>query len=169
MHFASLHDLLVFELEDLLAAERLLVESLPKMAAAASDEKLRQAFEKHLEETRENHVGRLQEAFSMLDRQPQSRTCKGMEGIVQEGEEIVKAGGDPATRDAALIGAGQRAEHYEIAAYGTARAHAEELRLHEIADLLQDTLDNEAKTNESLTKLAEGGLLAQGINPKAEA
>ncbi|MDX1663041.1 MAG: ferritin-like domain-containing protein [Candidatus Promineifilaceae bacterium] len=169
MNFNRLQDLLVHELEDLLSAEQMLVDALQKMSMAATDPELKQAFTKHMERTRDEHVGRLHEAFQKMNHAPQTTKCKGMEGIIKEGEEITRATGDPATRDAALIGAAQRAEHYEMAAYGTARAHANELGHDEVADLLQETLDNEGKTNQMLTKLAEGGLLSKGINPKAEA
>lgn len=167
MHFSQLHDLLVHELEDLLSAERMLIEALPKMANAANHDDLKEAFQKHLRETREDHVSRLNEMFTELGRTPQSHVCEGMQGIIEEAEQITRATGDPQTRDAALIGAAQRAEHYEMAAYGTARAHAEELGLDDIAGLLQKTLDAEGKTNKKLTKLAEGGLLRQGVNKKA--
>lgn len=166
-HFNRLHDLLVHELEDLLSAERMLVQALPKMAHAATDSKLKEGFEKHLKETREQHIHRLNEAFGELGRTPNGVVCKGMQGIIEEGEEFIRATGDPATIDAALIGAAQRAEHYEMAAYGTARAHAEELGLKKVADLLQETLDNEGQTNKLLTKVAEGGLLTRGVNPEA--
>jgi ferritin-like metal-binding protein YciE len=166
-NFTRLHDLLVHELEDLLSAERLLVEALPKMANAATDRKLKEGFEKHLKETREQHISRLNEALRQLGQTPNGVVCKGMQGIVQEGEEIIRATGDPATIDAALIGAAQRAEHYEMAAYGTARAHAEELGLDRVAELLQENLDSEGQTNKTLTKIAEGGLLTRGVNPDA--
>lgn len=169
MNFTSLQDLLIHELEDLLSAELMLVDGLQRMSTAATDPELKQAFEKHMKTTHDEHVTRLHRAFEKLNHAPQTKKCKGMEGIIKEGEEMARATGDPATRDAALIGAAQRAEHYEMAGYGTARAHANELGHDEVADLLQETLDNEGKTNKLLTKLAEGGLLSKGINPKAEA
>jgi ferritin-like metal-binding protein YciE len=167
MNFNRLEDLLVHELEDLLSAEQMLVNALPKMASAADDNKLQKAFEKHLKETRDEHIPRLNEMFRYLNRTPAAHTCKGMQGIIQEGEEIVSATGDPATKDAALIGAAQRAEHYEMAGYGTARAHAEELGMDRLAELLQESLDSEGDTNKALTRLAEGGLLTRGVNPEA--
>jgi ferritin-like metal-binding protein YciE len=166
-HFNDLEDLLAHELEDLLSAERMLADVLPKMANAADDEKLKTAFNKHLRETRENHITRLNDMFTILGRSPNATHCKGMQGIVDEAEELINATGDEATRDAALIGAAQRAEHYEIAAYGTARAHAEELGQKKIAQMLQETLDMEGETNKKLTKLAEGGFLRKGVNPEA--
>ena len=168
-HFNNLHELLIYELEDLLGAEQQLAAALPKMADAASDSDLKQALRDHRERTLEHHIPRLNRCFEHLGRAPTRRTCKGMEGIIKEGEEMARAGGDAATRDAAIIGAAQRAEHYEMAGYGTARAHANELGLDDVAELLQDTLDNEGKTNEKLTGIAEGGLLTKGVNPKAEA
>ena len=169
MNFNRLHDLLIHELEDLLSAEQMLVDALQNMSAAAADAELKDGFRKHMERTRDEHISRLHEAFAKLEHTPQTKKCKGMEGIIAEGEEMARATGDPATRDAGLIGAAQRAEHYEMAAYGTARAHANELGYGDVADLLQKTLDNEGKTDELLTKLAEGGLLSRGINPQAEA
>ena len=166
-HFNRLHDLLNHELDDLMSAERMLAEALPKMAAAATDPKLKEGFEKHLKETRDKHISRLDEIYRHLGRTPNGVACKGMQGIIQEGEEMIRATGDPATIDAALIGAAQRAEHYEMAAYGTARAHAEELGLDKVADLLQETLDNEGQTKKLLTRVAEGGLLTRGVNPQA--
>lgn len=167
MHFNQLEDLLVHELEDLLSAEQMLADALPKMANAASNEKLAEAFNKHLRETRENHITRLNNMFVMLGREPNGNHCKGMAGIIEEANEIIRSSGDPATKDAALIGAAQRAEHYEIAAYGTARAHAEELGHKKVAELLQETLDAEGDTNKKLTKLAEGRFLRKGVNPVA--
>jgi ferritin-like metal-binding protein YciE len=167
MHFNNLEDLLAHELEDLLSAERMLADALPKMANAANDEKLKAAFNKHLRETRENHITRLNDMFTILGRSPKTTRCKGMQGIIEEAEELLNATGDEATRDAALIGAAQRAEHYEMAAYGTARAHAEELGEKKIAQMLQETLDVEGETNKQLTKLAEGGFLRKGVNPEA--
>ncbi|MDT8307658.1 MAG: ferritin-like domain-containing protein [Anaerolineae bacterium] len=167
MHFNQLEDLLVHELEDLLSAEQMLADALPKMANAASNEKLEETFNKHLRETRENHITRLNNMFVMLGREPNSNHCKGMAGIIEEANEIIRSSGDPATKDAALIGAAQRAEHYEIAAYGTARAHAEELGHKKVAELLQETLDTEGDANKKLTKLAEGRFLRKGVNPVA--
>ncbi len=166
-HFNNLEDLLAHELEDLLSAERMLAEALPKMANAAHDDKLKAAFNKHLRETREQHITRLNDMFTILGRSPNGAQCKGMQGIIAEANELTSASGDPATRDAALIGAAQRAEHYEIAAYGAARAHAEQLGQKKIAEMLQETLDVEGETNKALTKLAEGGFLRKGVNQEA--
>lgn len=162
----NMHDLFVHELQDLYSAEQQLTEALPKMANAASSAELRQAFEKHLKETR-NHVDRLENIFSMLGVTAGGHTCRGMQGLIEEGEQIIKMQGDAHVKDAALIAAAQRVEHYEIAGYGTARTYAEQLDRDDIADILQQTLDEEGKTNKMLTKLAEGGLLKSGINQEA--
>lgn len=149
----SLQDLLIDELKDLYSAEKQLLKALPKMADAASDEPLRQAILDHLEETKQ-HVTRLEQAFTSLGESPKAKTCKAMQGLLAEGEKaITKKAPDP-LRDAGLIGAAQRVEHYEIAAYGTARAFAEELGLDDVAGLLQSTLDEEGAADKKLTSLA---------------
>jgi len=162
----SLNDVLEQQLSDLLSAERQLVEALPKMARAASDEQLRNAFEQHLEETRE-HVTRLEQVFGEVGRQPSGEVCKAMQGLIAEGEEVISANGDPAAKDAALIAAAQRVEHYEIAGYGTAKALAGELDHGEAKDLLERTLDEEGQADTLLTKIATGGLLRSGVNREA--
>jgi ferritin-like metal-binding protein YciE len=143
-----------------------LVEALPKLARAASDAGLRQALDDHLEETRA-HVGRLGEIRGQLGIKASSTRCKGMEGLIAEGSEIMSMDGEPAAKDAALIGAAQRVEHYEIAAYGTAHALADQLGLDSAAELLNETLDEEGEADKTLTKLATGGLLSSGINRAA--
>ncbi len=150
----NLRDLLVDELRDLHHAENQLVKALPKMAKAASNEELREGFDEHLEQTKE-HVDRLERCFKMLGLTAKGKTCPAMKGLVEEGEEAIDTDGPDAIRDANLIGAAQRVEHYEIAAYGTARAFAETLGETKIADLLQDTLDEEGETDKKLTALAE--------------
>jgi len=154
MQLQSLDDVLVDQLGDLLDAEKQLVQALPKMASAASDEKLQKAFKEHLSETRD-HVSRLEEIFGQLGKQPPSETCKAMQGLVAEGEEIISAQGDPAAKDAALIAAAQRVEHYEIAGYGTVRTYAQQLGDSDAAQLLQQTLDEEGETDKKLSALAE--------------
>jgi ferritin-like metal-binding protein YciE len=169
MHnLSSLQDLFVHELSDLYSAEQQLVTALPKMARAATSTELRDAFNSHLEQTR-NHVTRLNTIFGQLGRSATGEECKAMKGLIEEGEEMIETGGDTAVKDAALIAAAQRVEHYEIAGYGTARTFAEHLGFNEAASLLQQTLDEEGKTNKKLTTLAEGGLLKAGINQKAMA
>jgi ferritin-like metal-binding protein YciE len=166
MQLGSINDVFSHEVQDLHSAETQLVEALPKMAQAASTEELRQAFEHHLEETRE-HVHRLDEIMAQAGVSAGGDTCKGMEGLIAEGDEIVMAQGDPAAKDAALIAAAQRVEHYEIAAYGTARTLADELDLSDAKDLLDQTLDEESQADKLLTKIATGGLIRAGVNQRA--
>ena len=153
MKIQSMEDLMVHELQDLRSAEEQLVEALPKMAAAANSAQLKKAFNDHLKQTK-THLTRAEKALEHLGKGPGNMKCKGMEGLVKEGDEAIKDVTDPETLDAALIGAAQRVEHYEIAGYGTARAHAEELGLTEIADLLQLTLDEEGEANKLMTQLS---------------
>jgi ferritin-like metal-binding protein YciE len=159
--FKTLRDLYVNELRDLYSAETQLVEALPKMADAASSSQLKQAFSEHLEET-ENHVSRLEQIFDALGEEPSGETCKAMEGLIAEGEDYVKAGGDRDVRDAGMIGAAQRVEHYEIAGYGTTRTLATRLGESEAAGQLQTTLDEEAEADRKLTEIAESE-----VNPEA--
>lgn len=150
----SLRDLLVDELRDLHNAENQLIKALPRMAKAASHEELKEGFQMHLEETRE-HVDRLDRCFQLLGEKARGKKCHAMEGLVEEGKEAIEEEAPDAIRDAKLIGAAQRVEHYEIAAYGTARSFAETLGETKIADLLQETLDEEGETDKKLTALAE--------------
>lgn len=150
----SLRDLLVEELRDLYSAETQLVEALPKMAQAANSQELRSAFEHHLEETR-GHVSRLESIFQKIGEGSSGETCEAMKGLVKEGEILVKAQGEPDVRDAGLIGAAQRVEHYEMAGYGTARSLARRLGENQAAETLQRTLNEEAQANEKLTSIAE--------------
>ena len=166
MQFNSLRDVLQEQLEDILSAERQLVEALPKMAKAASSEELREAVEHHLEETR-GHVQRAQEALGELGVSSTSTVCEGMKGLIEEGEEIIQATGDSLAKDAALIAAAQRVEHYEIAAYGTARQLADDLDLGGIRDLMDQTLDEESQADKLLTKIATGGMFKAGLNQQA--
>ena len=167
MELQSLNDVLIHELKDLHSAETQLLDALPKMAQAASNDELRQAFEHHLDETRD-HVSRLQDIFGQIGTSPSGEMCKGMQGLIKEGEETISAGGDSAAKDAALIAAAQRVEHYEIAAYGTARTLADELGIDDAKELLDQTLDEESSADKLLTKIATGGLLKSGINQQAQ-
>lgn len=167
MKLDSLHSLFVHELKDLYSAEVQLVDALPKMAQAATHETLKTAFRDHLAETRE-HVQRLERICNELGIPPTGEHCKAMEGLITEGEELVSAPGDPDTRDAALISAAQRVEHYEIAAYGTARTFAKRLDFTEAARLLDKTLDEESAADTKLTKIATGGVFAGGVNKAAQ-
>jgi Uncharacterized protein conserved in bacteria len=150
----TLQDLLAEELKDLYNAEKQLLKALPKMARAASNEELKQGFLDHLEETK-GHVERLEQIFEALKMPARGKTCHAMEGLIEEGSEAIEAKAPDAIRDAQLIGSAQRIEHYEIAAYGTARAFAEALGESRVADLLQQTLDEEGETNKRLTALSE--------------
>jgi ferritin-like metal-binding protein YciE len=166
MKLDTLQDLFVEELHDLHSAEEQLIEALPKMAAAASNAELREAFEHHLQETRD-HLSRLDDIYGQLGVSPSSEKCEAMEGLVAEGEELIKTEGDPSVKDAALIGAAQRVEHYEIAAYGTARELAKQLGHEHPEELLDQTLDEESNADKLLNKIATGGLFASGVNEQA--
>jgi ferritin-like metal-binding protein YciE len=166
MQLQSLKDVLTHELQDLYDAETQLVQALPKMAQAASNQELRDAFEHHLSET-QDHVRRLDDIFGQLGISGSGETCEGMQGLIKEGEKTISTQGDPTAKDAALIAAAQRVEHYEIAAYGTARTLADELDLDDAQDLLDQTLDEEASADKLLTKIATGGMLKAGINEQA--
>jgi len=157
MKLNNLEELLVLEMRDTYDAEKQLVKALPKMAKAATSEKLRAAFESHLEQT-EQHVSRLEEAFRLLNQTARAKTCDAMKGLVSEGKDLIDADGCDCTRDAGLIGAAQKVEHYEIASYGTLIAWAEQLGHKNVADLLKQTLEEEKQTDEKLTSLAEGVL-----------
>ncbi len=161
----ALNELFVEQLKDLYDAENRITEALPKLVKAADSRELSQAFEDHLEETR-GHVSRLEEVFSIVGQEPARKACKGIQGILKEGEEALDKPGGPA-RDALLIAGAQRVEHYEIAGYGTARAWADELGLDDAVDLLDETLDEESAADEKLTKIAAGGILESGINEEA--
>jgi ferritin-like metal-binding protein YciE len=153
MKLQSFDDLFLHELQDLYSAEKQLVTALPKMAKGAASAELKKAFETHLEQT-EGHVDRLDRIFKDLDLSAGRHKCKAMEGLIHEGSELLKDDAEESIRDAALIGAAQRVEHYEIAGYGTARTFAEMLGHTEAAELLQQTLDEEKETDQLLTELA---------------
>lgn len=163
MKLDSLRTLYIHELNDLYDAEHQLLKALPKMAKAAACEDLRMDFEKHLGQT-EEHVRRLERAFSLIEEKPTRMTCKAMKGLIEEGEEMIKADGDPDIKDVGLISAAQRAEHYEIAAYGCARTYAETLGEETAAELLQKSLDEERSTDERLTELAERLIHAESVH-----
>lgn len=154
MHMDSLQDLFVEELKDIYNAENQLLKALPKMARKASNDKLRTAFETHTKET-EGHVERLEKIFEKLGKRAAGKKCKAMEGLLEEGKEVLEEDMEPEVRDAALIMAAQKVEHYEIASYGTVRTYAKLLGNTDAAKLLQQTLDEEGQTDEKLTKLAE--------------
>jgi len=161
MKLNTLHELYINELRDLYNAENQLLKALPKMAKGASSQELKNAFEKHLEQT-ETHVERLEQVFKELDEKPKGKICHGMKGLVEEGSEILGEEGEESVLDAGIIVAAQKVEHYEIAAYGSVRTFANLLGQNEAAELLQATLDEESETNELLNELAQGI-----VNPKA--
>jgi ferritin-like metal-binding protein YciE len=153
----TLHDAFIDELRDTYDAEKQLVKALPKMAKAAHSPDLRAAFEAHLEETRAQ-VERLEQVFETLDEKVRGKHCDGIAGIIEEGQAVMEEEFDEATMDACLIAGGQRAEHYEMAAYGTLVAWARAMGHTEAADLLQETLDEEKAADKKLSSLAEGGI-----------
>lgn len=155
----SLRELLIEQLEDLYSAEQQLVEALPKMADAATGENLKQGFLDHLEQT-QVHVERLEKAFAKLGVTPAEKTCVAMQGLVAEGEEAIELEGNGALRDVALVGAARRVEHYEIAAYKAVRGIAGAVDEGTVADLLQQTLDEECDTDKRLCALGDLGLEA---------
>jgi ferritin-like metal-binding protein YciE len=158
----SLEDLLLLELNDLYDGEKRLCDALPQMADAASSPALKEAFQRHLQET-QRQVSRLEQIFVDLGKPASRETCDAMKGLIKEGAEIIDATGSPAVKDAALISAAQRVEHYEMAGYGSARTFAEHLGHVNVVRLLQLTLDEEKETDSLLTELAE-----ESINVKAE-
>jgi ferritin-like metal-binding protein YciE len=159
----DLNDLLIEQLRDIYNAEGQLTKALPKMAKAATNPELRSAFEKHLAQT-EEHVNRLEKVFASLGETAKGKTCAAMKGLVEEGAEAIKEKAVPAVKDAALIAAAQRVEHYEIAAYGTVRTYAKHLGHKEAVTLLDKTLQEEGETDKLLTKIAEShvNIMAQG-------
>jgi ferritin-like metal-binding protein YciE len=157
----NLEGLVIQQLEDLYDAEEQLIDALPKMADAAHEADLKMAFQDHLQQTR-NQKQRLDQVFRLLGHQPEGETCEAMKGLIEEGEKIISANGDPEVKDAALIAAAQRVEHYEMAGYGCVRTFCARLGKQDAAHLLQETLDEEAETDKRLTQIAE-----HWVNPAA--
>ena len=153
----TLHDAFIDELRDAYDAEKQLTKALPKLAKAANSPKLRSAFETHLKETL-GHIERLEQVFESIEEKPRGKHCDGIAGIIEEGKSIMGEDFDEATMDACLIAAGQRAEHYEMAAYGTLVAWARGMGHEEAANLLQEILDEEKAADQKLSALAEGGI-----------
>jgi ferritin-like metal-binding protein YciE len=153
----TLHDAFIDELRDTYDAEKQLIKALPKMAKAATSGALRMAFQTHLEETR-GQVGRLEQVFESLGEKARGKHCDGMAGIIEEGKSAMEEDFDDETMDATLVAAAQRAEHYEMAAYGTLVAWARAMGHGEAADLLEETLEEEKATDEKLTQIAESGI-----------
>ena len=164
----SLHDLLVDELKDLWSAENQLTKALPKMAKGATNEELANAFREHLEVT-EVQRQRIEEIFEQLDASPRGKKCVGMEGLIKEGSEMLQEGGEDSVIDAGLIAAAQKVEHYEIAAYGSAVAHAKLLGLDDVAKVLEQSLAEEKETDETLSSLAESVVNEQALAASNEA
>ena len=161
MSLDTFEKLYISELRDLYSAENQLLKALPKMAKGASSPELKDAFEKHLEQTK-GHVERLEQLFERRDESPKGKPCKAMKGLIEEGSEILKEEGEDSVLDAGMIVAAQKVEHYEIASYGSVRTFANLLGKDDEAKLLQSTLDEEGETNEILNQLAE-----TVVNPEA--
>jgi ferritin-like metal-binding protein YciE len=166
MTLNSLMDVFEEQVNDLRSAEEQLVQALPALAAAATSEELKQAFEEHLTETR-HHLERLDHVISSAGITRTGETCEGMRGLIKEGSEVAAETGDPMAKDAALIAAAQRVEHYEIAGYGTVVALAGQLDLDEAKDALGETLGEEEAADKLLTKIATGGMFKAGVNQRA--
>lgn len=160
MKMDTLESLLTDELKDLYSAENQLIKALPKMAKNANTDELRRAFEEHLEQTKE-HAQRIERICTEMGVSPKGKKCVGMEGLIEEGKEIMTEAEDPTVMEAGMIGAAQKVEHYEIAGYGTASAHARQLGFNNAVKLLEKTLEEEKLTDEKLTKLAENQVNVQ--------
>jgi ferritin-like metal-binding protein YciE len=153
MKLENLRRLYLKELRDLYDAENQITGALPKLIDAANNSELKNVLQEHLDVTKKQ-IGRLEQIFQALNEKPSGETCKGMKGVIKEGDEIISAGGDPSTVDAGIISAAQRVEHYEMAGYGTVRNYAKLLGQEEHARLLQQTLDEEEKADKTLTQIA---------------
>jgi ferritin-like metal-binding protein YciE len=160
--FNNLEELFLHQLEDLYDAEHRLIEALPLMSKAATSPDLKRAFDAHLHQT-EGHKARLEEVFRKLGKEPKREACKAMQGLVKEGDDMIAAKGDAKVRDAGLIAAAQRVEHYEMAGYGTVRTFARQLGLQDVARTLQMTLDEEGEADKKLTAIAEGHVNMESV------
>jgi len=169
MNMDNLQSVYVEQLKDMYSAEKQLVEALPKMAAAANDQSLQQAFQDHLEQTRQ-HMTTVRAILDEMGENPGNKKCVAMEGLVEEGSHVIKTKGDPQAKDAALILAAQKVEHYEIASYGGLRAYADTLGFSDVATQLQSILDQEYEADQKLDNIALGTILmGEGINEQAQA
>lgn len=155
--FNNLNDLFVQQLKDLYDAEQQITKALPQMAEAATSPQLKSAFQEHLRQT-QGHIERLERVFRGINCQPEAETCPAIRGMIKEGSDIISAKGDPSVRDAGLIAAAQRVEHYEMAGYGTVRTFAHQLGRDDLAQILQQTLDEEGQTDKKLTAIAESNV-----------
>lgn len=162
MKLTNLEKLYIHELKDLYSAEKQIYEALPEMEKAATDADLKKAFKDHRTETK-SHLTRLEKIFEALPAKPGGEKCEGAQGLIKEGKSFIQADGNNAVRDAALISAAQRVEHYEIAGYGTLVAMAQKLGKHDQADLLRETLEEEGLTDRKLTHLAEKSINFQAL------
>lgn len=163
----SLKELFINELKDLYHAEKQMTRALPKMSKQVSSETLKQHFDEHLKET-ENQITRLEKVFEELDMSPKTKKCMGMEGIIEEGKELFEEIDDPQVLDAAILGAAQKAEHYEISSYGTLATYADLLGMEDVAELLRETLEEEKSTDEKLTQLAESEINVEAKSESEE-
>ena len=161
MALATMQDLFIEQLKDLYSAEKQLVQALPKMPKAATTPELVQAITDHLDQT-QNHVSRLEQCFEHLNASSRGKRCKGMEGLIEEGKETIEEEGEAVVKDAGLIAAAQRVEHYEISGYGTAKTMASLLGLDDVADLLEETLGEEEEADKLLSQIA-----MDQVNPQA--
>lgn len=166
MELNTLHDVYVHQLKDVYSAEKQLIDALPKMVEAASSKELQTAFKNHFDQTK-THLDLVQEILDELDENPPSTKCVGMAGLLKEGEETINSAGHGAAKDAMLISAAQRVEHYEMAAYGSVRTYANLLGYENVTNRLQHILNQEGEANKHLTQLAEGDLFKEGINDQA--
>jgi len=166
MKIETMEDLFLEQIEDLYDAEKRLVKALPKMAEASTSNSLRQAIQSHLLET-EGHVSRLENVFRMLGKDPKGQTCDAMKGLVSEGEDIIGDIDESPLRDAGIIASANRVEHYEIAAYGSARTFAQTLGLNDAASVLEQTLQEEKRADQKLTQLAESMINEEALRPVA--
>jgi ferritin-like metal-binding protein YciE len=162
MEIDSLRKLYIEELKDLYSAEKQILQALPRMAKKATNPQLKAGFEEHARQT-EQQVQRLEQIFEALGKSPRGKKCKGMEGLLEEGKEVMQEDMDNETRDAALIAAAQKVEHYEIAGYGTVRTYAQLLGEKDAVKLLQTTLDEEGQTDKKLTQLAESSINVEAM------
>jgi ferritin-like metal-binding protein YciE len=162
MEMESLRDIYIEELKDLYSAENQILKALPRMIKASTHPQLKKAFTTHERQTRE-HVKRLERICKQLGESPKGKKCHGMQGLLEEGKELISEKPEPDVLDAGLISAAQHVEHYEIAGYGTARAHANMLGLKKVAKLLQQTLDEEARTDKKLSQLAESAVNIEAL------
>ncbi len=162
----NLYQLLLNELNDLLSAENQIIDHLPALASMSSNQKLKESLLHHLQETKMQST-RLKKIFHLLDEVPEKHWCLGMEGVLKEGAELLSMAKKGPTKDACIIAAAQKVEHYEICGYGTARAHAQQLKLDEVAHLLKETLEEEIEADRILSKIAEGSFFSTGVNKQA--